>query len=171
MAVLICNTISTGSWSSPQGNDSRQMIIKNGGWGGWKWDVITAAKISLIKVMSSLQRCLAGVLTLATAKSSKETGVMPWSKQDEFQSYRLVCLLIVLLLSLMNRSLCREHSNISLVPYSVPSLLHSIHGKMLNVFRTCLTPVTQIRFYYYSVHHNTLSQSWSYWCNKIWKDI
>lgn len=30
MAVLICNAISTGSWNSPQENDSRQMIVKSG---------------------------------------------------------------------------------------------------------------------------------------------
>lgn len=38
-----------------------------------------------------------------------------------------MCLLIVLLLSLMNSSLCREHSNIPLVPY-YSSLFASLHS-------------------------------------------
>lgn len=126
MSVLICNAISTGSWNSPQENDSRQMIVKSG---EKKWDVVTAAKISLIKVMFSLQSCSAGVPSLATTKPSKKTGVMPWSKQDVLQSCRLVCVLIALLLSLISSHFAGSIPISPLCLTTVPSLLPSVHGK------------------------------------------
>lgn len=75
MRVLVCNTISTGSCSSLQGNDSRQMIIKSEK--NRKWDAVRAAKLSLIKSMSSLLSYSAGATSLAHTKSSEPNTAMP----------------------------------------------------------------------------------------------
>lgn len=79
--------------------------------------------------MFSLQSCSAGVPSLATTKPFKETGVMPWSKQDVLQSYRLVCVLIALLLTLISSHFAGSIPISPLCLTTVPSLLHSVHGK------------------------------------------